>query len=134
MTDGERSQDRFDRVLGTLHGLPGVRVTRPATVMQVVPILNTATTAVVQTMRTEDDGWLLFLQVVRGDETIRLVLPDKVVQAIYRQRTSLVDRSTPESRARAARRRERERAREDREARRAAWRKAHPDGVVGRRP
>ena len=43
-------QERFDRVLGTYHGLPGSKTTRPATVMETIPILNITTTAVVQSM------------------------------------------------------------------------------------
>lgn len=133
MTDEIGQQAQFDRVLGTLDGLPGVRTTRPATVMQTIPILNRTTTAVVQTMRTEDDGVLIFLQVVRGDETIRLVLPDKVAQAIYRQRSALFDRSTPESRARRRAAKEREQKRADKAARSAAWKAKNPGRKVGER-
>lgn len=127
----ESKREQFDRLLGTLHGLPDVRETRPTTVMQTVPILNQTTTAVVQTLRMEDEGFLIFLQVVRGDETIRLVLPDKVAAAIYRQRAALVDRSTPESRARAKAKRDRERARAEKAARQAAWRRKNPGKKVG---
>jgi hypothetical protein len=133
MTDDLNQQAQFDRVLGTYDGLPGVRITRPTTVMQVIPIINRTTTAVVQTMRTEDDGVLVFLQVMRGDETVRLVLPDKVAQAIYRQRAALFDRSTPDSRARAKAKRDRERKREEKAARQAAWRAKNPGKKVGQR-
>jgi hypothetical protein len=126
--DTDYESARFDRVLGTLTGLPGHKVTRPATIMQTVPIINATTTAVVQTMRTDEDGMLIFLQVVHGYETTRLVLPDKVAQAIYRQRDALMDRSTPESRRRAKVKRDREKARAERAARSAAWRAKHPDG------
>ena len=61
----------------------------------------------------------------------RLVLPDKVAQAIYRQRAALTDRSTPESRRRKAAARERARKREEKAARSAAWRRTHPEGKVG---
>lgn len=129
----ESKREQFDRLLGTLHGLPDVRETKPTTVMQTVPILNQTTTAVVQTLRMEDEGFLIFLQVVRGDETIRLVLPDKVCQAIYRQRAALVDRSTPESRARAKAKRDRERARAEKARRSAEWRRKHPGQKVGQK-
>jgi hypothetical protein len=121
-------RQRFDRVMGTLHGLPGVRESRPATVMQTIPILNETTTAVVQTYRTEDDGYVIFVQVVDAIGHMRIVLPDKVARAIYRQRDSLVDRSTPESRRRAKARRDREKKRAEKAARSAAWRAKHPDG------
>lgn len=137
MTDYEGNRDSqrelFDRVMGTYDGLPGSRATRPTTVMETIPIINRTTTAVVQTMRTEDAGILIFLQVVRGDETVRLVLPDKVAHAIYRQRATLTSRSTPESRARAKAKRDRERAREEKARRSAAWKAKHPGKKVGQK-
>lgn len=126
MEDQQRA--RFDRVMGTLVGLPGVRATRPATVMQTIPILNDTTTVVVQSMKTEDDGYLIFVQVVDSSGHMRIVLPDKVARAIYRQREALADRSTPESRRRAKAKRDREKARAEKARRSAAWRAAHPDG------
>lgn len=127
----DRQRQRFDRVLGTYSGLPGVRQTRPTTVMQTVPIINETTTAVVQTLKTEDNGFLVFLQIVDATGHMRIVIPDKVANAIYRQRAALTDRSTPESRRRKAAARKRAKAREERAARSAAWRKAHPEGKVG---
>lgn len=121
-------RERFDRVMGTLHGLPDVRETRPTTVMQTIPILNETTTAVVQTYKSESDGFVVFVQVVDSTGHMRIVLPDRVARAIYRQRDALVDRSTPESRRRAKARRDREAARLDRAERRAAWAAKHPDG------
>jgi hypothetical protein len=132
MSDDRPQTDRFDRVLGTLHGLPDVRATKATTIMQVVPIVNSVTTAVVQTLRSDEDGFLIFLQVSDGSGGLtRLMLPDKVARAIYRQRDALVDRSTPESRARAKAKRDRERSRAEKAARQAAWRRTHPDGKVG---
>ena len=128
-----RQQQRFDRVMGTLTGLPGVRMTRPATVMSAVPIINEVTTAVIQTYRTEDDGYLIFLQVVDATGHLRIVIPDRIAQAIYRQRAALVDRSTPESRRRAAAKRGREKAAVAKAERQRRWREAHPDGRVGSR-
>lgn len=133
MTDETTQQALFDRVLGTYDGLPGVKLTRPSTIMETIPIINRTTTAVVQSMRTEDAGVLIFLQVVRGDETVRLVLPDKVAKAIYRQRDSLFDRSTPDSRARAKAKRDREKKRAEKAARSAAWKAKHPGRKVGER-
>ena len=124
----QQQRQRFDRVIGTLTGLPGVRETKPATVMQTIPILNETTTAVVQTYRTEDDGYVIFVQVVDSTGHMRIVLPDRVARAIYRQRDKLTDRSTPESRRRAKASRDRQKAREERERRKAAWRAKHPDG------
>lgn len=126
-TTTDRQRQRFDRVLGGWDGIPGVRLSKPATVMQTIPILNETTTAVVQTMRTED-GYTILLQVVDSTGHMRIVIPDKVAAAIYRQRERLADRSTPESRRRAKAKRDRVRAREAKAARSAAWRARNPDG------
>lgn len=127
----ESKREQFERLLGLLHGLPDVRETKPNTVMDTLPMIGTTTTAVIQTMRSEEYGFLVFLQVVRGDETVRLVLPDAVAQVIYRQRARLVDRSTPESRARAKAKRDRERKRAEKAERSAEWRRKHPGQKVG---
>jgi len=124
-----RQQQRFDRIMGTLTGLPGVRMTRPSTVLSAVPIINEVTTAVVQTYRSEDDGFLIFLQIVDANGHDRIVIPDRVAQAIYRQRAALVDRSTAESRKRATAKRDRARARAEKADRSRRWRETHPDGM-----
>lgn len=111
----------FDRLLGKIDGLPGVQRTRPTTVLSIMPFLGNALTYVVQTYRTADDGFIVFLQMVDAEGRERLVLPDKVAQAIYRQRQSLTDRSTPASRERQRHKREREKRRREREARRQRW-------------
>jgi hypothetical protein len=124
----ERQQARFDRLMGTYHDLPDARFTKPATVMQTVPILNETTTAVVQTLKSADDGFTIFVQVVDSTGHQRIVLPDKVAMAIYRQRDRLMDRSTPESRARKRAAAERARKREEKARRSAEWRRKNPDG------
>jgi hypothetical protein len=126
--DTDRQRARFDRVMGTYHDLPDARFTRPTTVMQTIPILNETTTAVVQSLKSEDDGYMIFVQIVDSTGHMRIVLPDKVARAIYRQREALADRSTPDSRRRAKAKRDRERARAEKAARSAAWRAKHPDG------
>lgn len=119
-------RERFDRVHGTLTGLPDVRMTKPATVLESVPIINQTTTAVVQTYRNLEDGsFVIFLQLVDAAGHQRLVIPDRVARAIYRQRDALTDRSTPASRARKARSAERARKRAEHEQRSAAWRARH---------
>src|SRR5437016_1206910 len=96
-------RERFDKVHGVLTGLPDVRMTKPATILESVPIVNLTTTAVVQTYRNlEEDTFVIFLQLVDATGHTRLVIPDRVARAIYRQRDNLMDRSTPESRRRAA--------------------------------
>lgn len=128
MEEQTAQRQRFDRVMGTLHDLPDVRETRPTTVMQTIPILNETTTAVVQTYKSESDGFVVFVQIVDSTGHLRIVLPDKVARAIYRQRDSLASRSTPESRRRAKAKRDREKKRSEKAARSAAWRARHPDG------
>jgi hypothetical protein len=112
---------KFDRVIGMLHDLPDVKETRPSTVIGVMPILGDVQTYVVQTYRQGAD-YFGFLQMVDAEGRERVIIPAKVMAAIYRQRESLQDRSTPESRARERKRRERQRRRKEHEKRSAAWR------------
>lgn len=128
MEEQQIQRQRFDKVMGTLHDLPDVRETKPTTVMQTIPILNETTTAVVQTYRSEEDGFVIFVQIVDPTGHMRIVLPDKVAMAIYRQRDRLMDRSTPESRARKRASAERARKRAEKAERSAEWRRRHPDG------
>ena len=113
-----QAQPTFDRVLGCIDGMPDVQSTKPSTVMSVLPFVGAVVTYVVQTYRTKDQGFMVFLQTVDAEGRARFLIPDKVAQAIYRQRQSLTDRSTPASRARQQRKRERERRRVAKEARR----------------
>jgi hypothetical protein len=132
MAEEPIQRERFDMVHGTLTGLPDVRMTKAATMVDSLPIMNLTTTAVVQTYRSlEEDKFTLFLQLIDATGHQRLVIPDKVARVIYRQRDALMDRSTPESRRRAKAKRDRERARAEKEARSAAWRARHPEGKVG---
>lgn len=120
-TFDRRLASTFDRVLGTLDGLPEVTSTRPATVQTVLPFVGNVTTYVLRTFKSREAGFTLFLELVDAEGRARIVLPDKAVQAIYRQRQSLTDRSTPASRAAKAKARERAKAKAAREARKAAW-------------
>ncbi|KKK68445.1 hypothetical protein LCGC14_2943990, partial [marine sediment metagenome] len=98
-----KHEAKFDRVRTGLEGLPGIKMTRPATVIDAVPIIQENVTYVMETWRTEASGFLMFLQIVDSDGRARFILPNRVLQAIYRQRDRLTDRSTPESRARKKR-------------------------------
>lgn len=116
-----QAQTTFDRILAGYDGLPGFKKTKPSTVIAAIPIVGTVTTYVVQSLRTEDGGFTVFVQIMDAEGRARFVIPDKVAQALYRQRQSLTDRSTPTSRAKRARKAQRERNRREKEARRQAW-------------
>jgi hypothetical protein len=114
-----RAQTNFDRVLGTIHDLPDTRNTKPSAVTTVMPILGYAQTYIVRTYR-RPEGFTIFLETVDADGRARLVIPPKVAAAIYRQRSTLTDTSTPASRKRDRTRRDRARLKKAREERRAA--------------
>ncbi len=124
----DKAKAKFDRVLGMLDGLPDVKQTRPSTVTTILPILGDSQTYVMRTFR-QGSEYIGFLEMVDADGRERIVIPSKVMAAIYRQRTSLTDNSTPASRARERKRKEREKARREREARKAAWRARHPNAI-----
>ena len=111
----------FDRIMGTLTDLPDVRQNKPTTVSTMLPIVGAVTTYVIQAYKSKESGYVLFLQVVDAEGRERFVLPHRVVEAICRQRDRLVDRSTPDSRARKRKAQERARRRAERETRRAAF-------------
>lgn len=132
MPENEAQTAKFDRILGDLTGLPDVKMSRPSTQLDVLPIVGDAVTYVVTTARSEA-GFTIFLQIVDAEGRARLVIPPRVSAALYRQRQSLADRSTPASRQRAKKARETAKAKRDREARRKKWAEAHP-GKVGVNP
>lgn len=117
----EQAQTTFDRFHAIVDGLPGVKSTKATAVTQSLPLVGNVTNVTIQTFKGEEFGFSIALTVVNADGTTRIILPNKVALAIYRQRQSLTDRSTPESRARRTRSREtakRKRQRDERRARR----------------
>jgi hypothetical protein len=89
--------DNYDRIIGLIDGLPDVTKVRPTTVTTVTPMLGNSQTYVVQTYRSKDDGYTVFLQMVDAEGRARVVIPPKVAQAIYRQRDALVARARKET-------------------------------------
>jgi len=85
--------DTFDRMIGSLHGLPDVLAAKPTTVRDVSPIVGEAQTFIVQTYRQKDKGDIVFLEVVTAAAHTRLVLPAKAVDVIVRQRDALTARA-----------------------------------------
>ena len=81
--------DTFDRVIGSLDGLPDVRHTRPTTVTTVHPLIGQSQTFVVQTYRQHEQGDTIFVQYIDSEGGDRLVIPPLVADAIARQRDSL---------------------------------------------
>lgn len=88
----------YDRLLGSMDGLPGVSSTKSTTVAVVMPILGTSQTYIIRTFRSQAadmDGkpkpatFTVFLQFIEGERAVKIVLPAKVAEAILRQRESL---------------------------------------------
>lgn len=128
MTNGNDPYDRkadtnrqgYDRMLEMFLHLPDTKVVKPTTHMVVMPIVGDVRTFVVRTGRSKEYGFAIFLEIAGPDGLVRIALPDKAAQAIYRQREALVDRSTPASRAKKAATAKRNRERAAKAARRAA--------------
>lgn len=97
--DDSRMPDAYDRQLASLHDLPDVVRTKPTTARVVPPLgVGGTETFVVQTYRQAERGDTLFLEVVRADGVVRLVIPPKITAVIARQRDAL----TSKTRSRAA--------------------------------
>jgi hypothetical protein len=98
--DDDRSPgmpDHYDRLLGTLDGLPGVLSTKPAIAQQVTPILGISQTFVVRTVRQQERdeqndnaapaAFTVFLEhTTRESRLIRIDLPPNVTDMNARQR------------------------------------------------
>jgi len=82
-------QNTFDRLIGSLHGLPDVVNSKPSTIRAIVPLIGASQTFIVQTYRQKDTGDTIFLECVDVDGSFRLAIPPKVADAIARQREAL---------------------------------------------
>src|SRR5437667_11154395 len=82
--------DPFDRILGDLTGLPGHDLSRPATITTALPILGSAQTYVVRTMRTPDNRFIGFVEMIDANGKLRIAIPQKAMAALYRQRDAIV--------------------------------------------
>jgi hypothetical protein len=100
--------DSYDRLLGSLHGLPDVTNTKPSTVRTITPLLGTSELFSVQTYRQRDRGDTIFLECISKDGFIRLAIPPAVAEAIARQRDALTGKvRSKAAKATAAARKER---------------------------
>src|SRR3990167_10824191 len=75
--------DRFEKVRDTLWGQPGFQ-RRNSTIIASGFSLIPQGTWIVETIKT-DDSLTIFLQVIDKDGGQRIVLPERVCQAIYNQ-------------------------------------------------
>ena len=99
-----RAQSTFDRFHGMVDGMPGVVTTKPSAIKTSLPIVGGVTITTVQTFKSPEFGFAITVTLVDADgQAYNHILPNKVALAIYRQRQSLTDRSTPQSRARKSR-------------------------------
>jgi len=94
----DRTPDYFDRLMGSLDGLPDVAQTKEATKRVVPPLgIGGASTYIVQTFRQKDTNALgktisrdtIFLEHISEGGTVRLVIPPVIADIIARQRESL---------------------------------------------
>lgn len=99
MSEAYKTIDKFDRMLGALHSLPDVAATQPSTVVAVLPLIGSAQTYIIQTLRQKEQGDTIFVQYVDDQGSVRLVIPPAAADAIARQRDAL----TAKNRKRAAR-------------------------------
>jgi hypothetical protein len=90
MSEERANRDAYDRIIGQIDGLPDVRKARPSTVTTVLPILGNSQTYVVQTYKDREEGFYGFVQMIDAEGRARIVLPPKVMAAIYRQRDALI--------------------------------------------
>lgn len=93
------TRDKFDYMIGALHGLPDVVASAPTTIRTTVPIVGASVTFIIQTYRQRDSGDTIFVECVSGEGSLRLAIPPKVADAIARQR----DAVTTKARRKAAR-------------------------------
>lgn len=96
--------DSFDQSIDSLHGLPDVVSTRPS-IITATTLLGRSQTWIVRSFRQSERGDTVFLQLIDGDGSMRLVLPPTVAKAISQQRDSL----TTKSRSKAAKRKAQDR-------------------------
>lgn len=88
------SQSAFDRAMSIID-MPDVLSVKPAVVQATNALLGHQGTHIIQTARHKEDGWTIFLQVIDpedGGTVIKVVVPNKVCEALYRQRQGLIDR------------------------------------------
>jgi hypothetical protein len=102
-SNGAIRNDRFNRAIGALVGIPDVISCKPTTIRATVPLAGEAQTFIIQTFRQRQAGATpeepgttdetVFLEYVDEAGSIRIVIPPPVVRAILRQHDSLAARA-----------------------------------------
>jgi hypothetical protein len=83
-----RTTDSFDKLLSSMVGLPNGAHTQP-TVVQVIDFYGNATSYMIQSVRTEEEGVTAFVTQVNAQGSVRSILPQSVLAVIDRQRTAI---------------------------------------------
>lgn len=91
--EDEKKIDNYDRLMGLLHGLPDVVVSKPSTIRTLSPLIGASQTYIVQTYRQKDKGDTIFVEGLSAEGSFRLAIPPKVAEAIARQRDALTDKA-----------------------------------------
>lgn len=89
----DSSPDLFDRMMGSLHGLPDIASTKPSTIRTVIPVVGTSELFIVQTFRQREVGDTIFLENVSNRGTVRIAIPPAISEAIARQRDALTGKT-----------------------------------------
>mgnify|MGYP000638534327 CR=1 FL=1 len=80
----------FDRLLGSLEGLPDVARVKPATIRVTQPLgVGGTQLFVVQTLRQRDLGDYVFIEYVDASGAQRMMLPPEVTALVARQRDAI---------------------------------------------
>lgn len=87
-TDSDSSLDKFERARESLWGTPGFQ-RRNSTITTPGWAFMPSGSWIVETIKT-DDAFAIFLQVIDKSGGQRIVLPQKVCQAIYKQHESIM--------------------------------------------
>jgi hypothetical protein len=84
---GNLSQDYFDKIREELHGLPGY-VAKQSTIVTSREFLQPPSTWIIETVKTDEHG-ALFIQAINSTGSVRLVIPQKVVERIISQHNAI---------------------------------------------
>ncbi len=90
--NGPAMLDNFDRLIGSLEGLPDVTKTKPSTIRTTQPLIGSSEMFIVTTFRQRDRGDTIFIECIKAEGSFRLAIPPRVAETIARQREALTDK------------------------------------------